>query len=112
MKNLTCTCCGGRINRATQRCEYCGTEYVINDNIPIIRMETYQNPIKEYKACMLLDNEAVIMYGNDYMEFAVKQLAKEMLPAVMEGMQMRIEDHVPTCQKKVTGRLKVVIPKR
>ena len=42
MKNLTCICCGAPINRFNRKCEYCGTEYEIEDEIPKIRFETFQ----------------------------------------------------------------------
>lgn len=112
MKNLTCTCCGGRINRATRKCEYCGTEYIIDDDVQTIRFETFTNPVKEFSACAILDKEAVLLAGNDYMEFAVHKLAEQMLPAVVEGMRITVEDNHFLDQSKITGRLKIVVPQR
>ena len=39
-KPLICTCCGAKINRATMRCEYCGTEYREDHCALVIRHES------------------------------------------------------------------------
>ena len=65
---LTCTCCGAKVNRNTYKCEYCGTEYRRDTEIPVIRMETFTNPVKAYRACAVVNREEVMRFGNDYME--------------------------------------------
>ena len=110
MKNLTCICCGAPINRFNRKCEYCGTEYEIEDEIPKIRFETFQNPVREYKACILVNREEIAFGGEDYMRHAIRSLAESMLPAVMEGMSVRIDDEPLWDRKQITGRIKMVIP--
>lgn len=36
MKALTCTQCGGTINPASMKCEYCGTSYRMDEGLPRI----------------------------------------------------------------------------
>ena len=115
IKKLICVCCGAPINRATCRCEYCGTEYDLSDEIPMIRVETFTNPVKEYSASALINRDLVAMGSEDYMKYAIERLAHEMLPAVMEGMQIRVQsgyDHeaIMTNQQRIDGRIKIVIP--
>lgn len=111
LKNLTCVCCGGRINRATMKCEYCGTEYKLNGDIPTIRIESFQNPIREYKACVLVDDYLLYKGGDSYMQYALQKLCEEMMPAVMSGMRIRTEtDHI-TNKVRIDGSLRVVLPK-
>ena len=49
MKNLKCECCGAplKINPYFDDyfCDYCGSKYKAN-NEGVIRIETYQNPVK------------------------------------------------------------------
>ena len=111
LKNLTCTCCGGKINRTTMRCEYCGTEYEIKDNNPVIRIETFHNPIKEYKACVLVNDCDINIGGDAYMKFALQELCKEMMPAVMEGMRIRTCQDPAKLQTQIVGSLRIVVPK-
>lgn len=111
LKNLTCVCCGGRINRSTMKCEYCGTEYEIKNDNPIIRIETFHNPVKEYKASVLLDNYFLHENGDLYMKHAIQRLCEEMMPAVMSGMRIRTENDYVLNQTRLDGFLRVVIPK-
>ena len=111
IERYTCTCCGAPINRSKMKCEYCGTEYKLENEIPVIRMETFRNPVKEFTACMLIDKYDAVIGGEDYMKFAVEHLARELLPAVMEGMSIRTMPEPSLCGAKLYGRVRVVIPK-
>lgn len=115
MKKLICVCCGAPINRATRRCEYCGTEYNIDSEIPMVRFETFTNPVKEYSASCLIDRDLVAMDGEKYMQYAIEHLAHAMLPAVMEGMRVWVQDldyeaHMRN-QRRINGTIKIVVPK-
>lgn len=111
MKNLTCVCCGAPINRKTMRCEYCGTQYEIENDIPKIRFETFQNPVKEYKACVYMSDYDAMHYGEEAMKYSIERLAHEMLPAVMEGMEIVRQHDIELMQQRLIGRVKIVIPK-
>lgn len=111
LKNLTCVCCGGRINRATMRCEYCGTEYEIKDNNPIMRIESFQNPVREFRACVLVDDYDLQIGGEEYMKHATNRLCEKMLPAVLSGMRIRAERDYRTNMTRLDGSLRIVIPK-
>lgn len=110
LKNLTCVCCGGRINRATMKCEYCGTEYELNGDIPTIRIESFHNPIREYKACVLVDDYALYNNGESYMKHALQKLCEEMMPAVMSGMRIRTEKDYVLNKTRIDSSLRIVIP--
>lgn len=105
---LTCVHCGAPINRVTMKCEYCGTAYR-EDHGDILKIETYTNPVKEFKACMLV-NEFGLRYGKEYMRYCIEQLANQMLPAVVEGMAIRTAYNDRTGQQKIEGRIRIVIP--
>lgn len=111
MNKYICLCCGAPINRATGRCEYCGTEYDIGQSYPVVRFETFTNPVKQYAASVLVDRELTKMSGEDYMRYSINQLAHAMLPAVMEGMQIRVSDDFRLDKKRIVGTIKMVIPK-
>ena len=111
LKNLTCSCCGGTINRSTMKCEYCGTEYEIKNDIPIIRIEKFNNTVKEYKACVLVNDCDISIGGDAYMKYALQKLCEKMMPAVMEGMRVRICQDPANLQTQVEGSLKIVVPR-
>lgn len=93
------------------KCEYCGTEYEVKGGIPAIRIESFQNPIREYKACVLVDDYAIYSNGESYMKHALQKLCEEMMPAVMSGMRIRTEKDHTLNQTRFDGFLRVVIPK-
>lgn len=115
MKALTCICCGAPINRAKKKCEYCGTEYEIKDDTPMIRFETFHNPVREYSAACVLRREELALARNpqEYMEWSIKRLAQAMVPAIVSGMRIKVEDDPSNLMdKRIIGSLKVVIPEK
>lgn len=93
------------------KCEYCGTEYEIKNDVPIIRIESFQNPVREYSACVFVDDDAINNYGEVCMEHAIKKLCEEMLPAVMYGMKIKTERDLKMNKTRVDGSLRIVMPK-
>lgn len=112
LKNLTCTCCGGTIDRRTMKCSYCGTEYAIENDYPVIRVERFTNPVKTYRASLLVNREGVERLGADYMRYCLDRLAHEMLPALMDGMLIRSEFEPEYNQFRIDGTLRYVVPER
>lgn len=110
MKKLICVCCGAPINRLKQKCEYCGTEYIIEDERPVIKFETYTNPVREFKACAVVPDEYLAKGGEEIMEIAIHELAKKMLPAVVQGMQIRTKHDPFLMSQRIDGRIRIVIP--
>lgn len=111
MKKLICTCCGAPINREKRKCEYCGTEYEFDtQDRPFIRIETFHNPVREFAACAVIPRQEAVRYGEEYMKYAINNLAQAMLPAVMEGMRIQVVSDPTVDGKKLVARMKVVIP--
>lgn len=110
MKKLTCLCCGAPINRAKQKCEYCGTEYIIQDETLTINVESFTNPVEEYTACTLVPDEFLKSGGQEAMEYAIHQLAKKMLPAVVKGMRVSREYDPFENKHRLRGNMRIVIP--
>lgn len=108
-KPLICTCCGAKINRATMRCEYCGTEYQEEHGVPVIRYESFHNPVQEFTAVVHIREADMQRDPEHAMEYALHQLAEEMLPAVVAGMKVRRE--YTLFGHELRGRVRVVIPK-
>ena len=108
-KPLICVCCGAKINRATMRCEYCGTEYREEHGVPVIRYESFQNPVQTFGATVYVGDMDLERSPKDAMEYALHRLAEEMLPAVVAGMEVRCEN--TPFGNEVRGRVRIVIPK-
>lgn len=93
------------------RCEFCGTEYEIKNNVPAIRIEAFRNPVQEYRACVMVDDYELQIGGEAYMKHAINRLCEAMLPAVLSGMRVRMEKDYMAKQTRIDGSLRIVIPK-
>ncbi len=110
MDKYICSCCGGKINRITMTCEYCGTQYEEkHDNL--IRIETFRNPV------VTLQNEFV--FNNDLMDhltpqeiskLAMDKTVRELAECIAPYIEVQIENDPMRCQKIMRSRIKIVQP--
>ena len=110
MDKYICDCCGGQINRATMKCEYCGTAY--KDDVSPIRFETYSNPVKPIRVAFSIDRESISdeRYAEDTMRYVAREMthkiAEEILPyCIFET------DYDPRYQRiRLFSQCKIVMP--
>ena len=113
MDKYICECCGGKINRATMTCEYCGTQYkedLVNDTV--IRIETFRNPVDTLKASVIVPDEQIRLMGADNAsEWVVRQLAHKFSEHMLKYMVLENRFEPYERQHWVTATVKMVIPK-
>ena len=113
MDKYICECCGGKINRATMMCEYCGTQYkedLVND--AVIRIETFHNPVDTLKASVIVPDEQIRLLGaDDASEWVVRQLAHKFSEHISKYMVLENRFEPYERQHHVTATVKMVIPK-
>ena len=110
MNKYICECCGGQINRATMKCEYCGTAYR-EDFDTVIRVETFSNPVREYTASIILPNEMVGMLGEkETAEMVTERLVGKLAEAIKENMVIRTEYNPMEYAQQIRGYVKMVHP--
>lgn len=86
MKALTCTQCGGTINKEKMRCEYCGTKYTAEWELPhpVIRMEPAGVQVLRTKTVIdrkMMHRDAAAV-GRLVMEDMARQIAQIIMPMV------------------------------
>lgn len=113
MDKYICECCGGKINRATMICEYCGTQYkedLVNDTV--IRIETFHNPVETLRASVIVPDEQMRLMGVDKAsEWVVRQLANKFSEHISKYMILEDRFEPYERQYRVTATVKMVIPK-
>ena len=113
MDKYICECCGGKINRATMTCEYCGTQYkedLVND--AVIRIETFHNPVDTLRASVIVPDEQMRLMGADNAsEWVVRQLAHKFSEHISKYMVLENRFEPYERQHFVTATVKMVIPK-
>ena len=113
MKDYTCEHCGGRIKPSTMRCEYCGTQYKI-ENDRVLRIETFQNPVETFCVEEIIPIEKMKSFGAEQVsEMALKHLTKKLAESITPMMmQIDSEYDFSISGERVRATIKVVRPYR
>ena len=112
MKPMICECCGGLIDPTTMRCMYCCTAYERDENDRVVRIETFQNPVKVYRSEMDVEGHIASELGpSNLSQMAVKQLARNLADAIAESMDMTYEYDPINNSHRMTARIRIVEPK-
>ena len=110
MKAMICTQCGGRINPAKMRCEYCGTCYEQRDK-QIIRIETFQSHPVTLQASVSFGREYFDVIGAaDMSKEICGRMARDIADELTKYIEYRVQED--PCMGIVTarGRVRVLPP--
>lgn len=96
MKPFICECCGGQVDPAALKCEYCGTTYRLDENYKPIMIQTYMAPTHTFTVKTKIDSTLLSLYGREYTDMVVReisgQLAERLLPYIEYQIQPNLED--------------------
>lgn len=111
LKALKCQCCGGKINRKTMKCEYCGTEYIIKDDT-VLRIETFTSPVKTIRARMSINDEQLYYAKDleDFMEFCVRDLARQVAEQMYDTLKIKVSAEPQFCIHTLDAEARVIVP--
>ena len=114
MKNLKCECCGAqlKINPYFDDyfCEYCGSKYKA-DNERVIRIETYQNPVRTLIAKTCVTDDVVKDIGEEKAaEYSIKNLTRNLAESLAPMLTIE-KEYDPQCMRHIiTAKVRVVEP--
>ena len=114
MKNLKCECCGAplKINPYFDDyfCEYCGSKYKA-DNDGVIRIETYQNPVRTLIVKTCVSDDAVKDIGEEKAaEYSIKNLTRNLEESLASMLTIE-KEYDPQCMRHIiTAKVRVVEP--
>lgn len=92
IKPMICTQCGAPINRERMMCEYCGTKYDVRDD-PILRIETYQEPIVTLESVCGIDKRVVDSIGPDKASAIIcGKMAVEMADKLTALIDLKVQE--------------------
>lgn len=108
MKELKCPNCGAPINRATMRCDYCGSVFERDHNF-YERIIQVENPkIIPVKTIARVDKRVAMMDG--YEEYLVKEMAYTLAEKMAEFMDVTLQDDPMRDEVVACARVRVVPP--
>lgn len=110
MKPYICTQCGGRINPAKMRCEYCGTQYEQKHD-QIVRVETYQIQPVTLQASACYQKELVDLIGAaDISREICGQMAAKIADELTKYIDYQVQEDPYTNSVIARGRVRVLPP--
>lgn len=111
MKNLTCTQCGGQIDRDRMTCPYCGTKYKLEYDDHVIRVETFQNPVKIYKSTIEIPEYEISRAPEEMSKYVIDCLAHNLADAFKENMEIETVYNPSEMVQKISARVRIIEPK-
>ena len=109
MNKYICPCCGGRINRASMTCEYCGTGFK-NEHDNLIRIETFQNPVVTLGKSIMIDYRDFCMSPDQLSKYAIEKLAHGYAEVIAPYMDIESRFDPYNAAHILDARIKIVNP--
>ena len=91
MKPFICECCGGQVDPAAMKCEYCGTTYRLDENYKPIMIQTYMAPIHTFGMKTKIDPIDFSLYGRNYTDMVVREISKGLAERLLPYIEYRIQ---------------------
>ena len=111
MEKYICDCCGGQINRATMKCEYCGTAYRDTFDDRLVRIETYDRcPVKTIRAAFSINREYFEKSPESMMEYVAHEMAAKITEEILPRCQFQADYDPEWNRFRIYSQCKVVEP--
>ena len=112
MKALICECCGGRIDRNTMTCNFCGVQYKFDDNFAPIIVKKIDPRFETVTADCFVGNE--VFMANNCMEAIADAIRRNLTEKIMNELEQYVdiiqEDDPLHCGKKYYARIRICKP--
>ena len=106
---MICKCCGGKIDRGSLKCDFCGVEYEVTPKP--LRIETFQNPVEHFQARFVAPGELFSrMEPEQLSEIAVRQLVKELSKSIPICMQVSKISNLRDYNTVYKGDIRMIRP--
>lgn len=110
LKALICTKCGGRINRGTMECMYCGTQYKLDDQ-EVLHIARFDPKMDVLGCTVTLGSELMdIMGETEFCEVALKTLAEKMARQMLPLTTIRWSMDPLHRQVHLQGKIRAIRP--
>ena len=111
---MKCECCGAplKINPYFNNyiCDYCGSKYKA-DNEGVIRIETYQNPVRTLISKTYVSDDAVKGIGEEKAaEYSIKNLSRNLAESLAPMLTIEKEYDPQYMRHIITAKIRVVEP--
>lgn len=110
LKPLTCPNCGGRINAARMRCEYCGTQFKREEE-SVFRIEVARPGVKTLQVNARMPERYIMDIGDDAIRSIVRdQMSHQLAEALVPMLDLKVGHDLERMEGIVCGRIRVLEP--
>lgn len=109
MNKYICPCCGGRINKASMTCEYCGTGFK-EENDNLIRIETFQNPVVTLGKSIWVRHRDFYESPEQMAEWTIRRLSEQFAEVIAPYMDLEYRFDPYTASHILDAKIKIINP--
>lgn len=113
LKPLICPNCGGKVNAARMKCEYCGTEFRCDDDgVLKIRYESVPCSTQVLGVSVNVPKDMIMRIDDDsaIRGFAMDEMTRRMAQILTPMMDIKVQDNPHFNSVVVNGRVRVIRP--
>lgn len=104
LKPYICKCCGGQINVAKMRCEYCGTSYE-DSTLRRIKIETVRPGQHTIRAQIELDMDSITHNPEGARDYALRALRDQLADGLLGFMKIQTSE---SFDPRYLGRTEII----
>lgn len=114
MKALICTQCGGRINPAKMRCEYCGTQYEHTGGLTEPLRITYSPEVRPriLQSRVAMDDQVInaISDADEIRRIVHSRITAQLAEALEPYVEYTVQEDLAYRSQVIRGRVRVLPP--
>ena len=114
MKALICTQCGGRINPAKMRCEYCGTRYEQTEDLARPLRITYSSEVRPQilQSQFAMDNQVInaVSDADEIARIVHSRITAQLAEALEPYVEYTVQEDLAHREQVIRGRVRVLPP--
>lgn len=107
---LTCTCCGGQIDRDLLICRNCGTQFKYDSNNRLITVEQFNRKIIYINGAVMVPAFYVKQDPAQAMELTLKEIAQEMAKKILPLIEFQTRFDMATNSYITSAKIGVAEP--
>lgn len=110
LKPLICPNCGGKIDAARMKCEYCGTQFK-RDEGPVLRIEAVRPGVRTLNTNVRFPEHFIMDLGDDAIRRIVRdQMSHQLAEALVPMLDLEVGHDLERMEGIVRGRIRVLEP--
>lgn len=109
LKPYICKCCGGRINVAKMRCDYCGTQYE-DASLKRITIQTVSPGTNVIRAEVAISKECMLHSPEGARDYALCELRNQIADGLLGFMKIATSENFMDHTEIIRGEVRVVDP--